>query len=234
MSATPVPSLRKQQEIRQPVVLPGETSAISPLLDLAILQTRVQGAYVYRFGRSGAEATLIAFVGPLPEKQPYVLPPALASLHSNRKSPVVLRSQAASDWRFIGFPELDTGRYNGIVSVPLLDSGDAVGLANFCLAGDDPLRASALSFLMNLSLPLGTLLIASALKDQLQKAHQDLVDRKVVERAKGILQSCCGWTEEEAYLRIRNLSRRNRTPMRKIAELVIESGGNLQAEAFNR
>ncbi len=48
-----------------------------------------------------------------------------------------------------------------------------------------------------------------------------LEDRKVMERAKGILQQKYGMTEEEAYLRLRNESRRLRRPMRDLAEAVI-------------
>jgi two-component system, response regulator PdtaR len=45
--------------------------------------------------------------------------------------------------------------------------------------------------------------------------------RKLIERAKGILQYKHGLTEEEAYLRLRNESRRLRRPMRDLAEAVI-------------
>jgi AmiR/NasT family two-component response regulator len=45
--------------------------------------------------------------------------------------------------------------------------------------------------------------------------------RKLVERAKGILQQKYNLTEEEAYLRLRNESRRLRRPMRDLAEAVI-------------
>jgi AmiR/NasT family two-component response regulator len=45
--------------------------------------------------------------------------------------------------------------------------------------------------------------------------------RKLIERAKGILQQKYGLTEEEAYLRLRNESRRLRRPMRDLAEAVI-------------
>jgi AmiR/NasT family two-component response regulator len=48
-----------------------------------------------------------------------------------------------------------------------------------------------------------------------------LETRKLVERAKGILQQKHGLTEEEAYLRLRNESRRLRRPMRDLAEAVI-------------
>src|SRR5438045_9603627 len=47
--------------------------------------------------------------------------------------------------------------------------------------------------------------------------------RKLVERAKGILQHKYSLTEAEAYLRLRNESRRLRRPMRDLAEAVILS-----------
>jgi AmiR/NasT family two-component response regulator len=86
--------------------------------------------------------------------------------------------------------------------------------------------------LIGLSLPLGTLLVASTLRDRLQKATQLLADRKLLERAKGLLQARFQWTEEEAYLRIRRASRRWRTPMREIAQLVIESRAESWAEVL--
>jgi uroporphyrinogen-III synthase len=48
-----------------------------------------------------------------------------------------------------------------------------------------------------------------------------LETRKLVERAKGILQHKHALSEEEAYLRLRNESRRLRRPMKELAEAVI-------------
>ena len=47
--------------------------------------------------------------------------------------------------------------------------------------------------------------------------------RKIVERAKGILQRKYGFTEEDAYLHLRNESRRQRRPMRELAEDIIKA-----------
>jgi hypothetical protein len=210
------------------------SSPISPLLDLAIHQAQAQGAYVYRFDRLSADATLVVCAGPMLDAAGQSLPRETAPLHWNRKAPVVLRSGAASDPRFADFPEFQAGRFDGVVSVPLLDSGETVGLANFCRNGDAPLSADALSLLISLSLPLGTLVIASILRDQLQKTARDLADRKLLERAKGLLQARFQWTEEEAYFRIRRLSRRSRTPMREIAYLVIESSAEFLAGALGQ
>ena len=198
-------------------------SALAPLLDLALLQAHARGAYVYRFDRVVGQATLVAFAGPHPDAAALKLSSDIAPLHWNRKTPVVLRTGAASDWRFADFPEFRSGRFDGVISVPLVESAETVGVVNFCREGDSPLGGGSLSLLMGLSLPMGTLLVASTLRDRLRKASQDLADRKVFERAKGLLQSRFQWTEEEAYLRMRRLSRRCRTPLREIAQLVIES-----------
>jgi len=61
------------------------------------------------------------------------------------------------------------------------------------------------------------------LRREIEKLTQKLAGRRILERAKGILQAEFGWTEEEAYLHIRRVSRQNRIPMREIAVNLIES-----------
>jgi AmiR/NasT family two-component response regulator len=48
-----------------------------------------------------------------------------------------------------------------------------------------------------------------------------LEGRKLIERAKGILQQKYSLTEEEAYVRLRDESRHLHRPMRDLAEAVI-------------
>jgi AmiR/NasT family two-component response regulator len=62
-----------------------------------------------------------------------------------------------------------------------------------------------------------------ALRREIEKLTQKLAARRILERAKGILQAEFGWTEEEAYLHVRRLSRQSRIPMREIAIDLIES-----------
>ncbi len=233
MSATAIRVVEQPEQPGRSSAPPEESSAIEPLLDLAILQANSRSAYVYRFDRENVRARLVAFAGPAPDRinQPSgaELPARIAAWHWNRRTPLVLHGNVAADWRFHGFPEFEGGGFDGVVSLPLLDSGEAVGLANFCRSGETPVGTSALSILLSLSLPLGALLAASTLRRQLHKATQDLADRKLVERAKGLLQARYHWNEERAYLRLRLLSRRSRVPMREIARQLLEFG----PEQFN-
>lgn len=62
---------------------------------------------------------------------------------------------------------------------------------------------------------------------RLEEANSTLTEqlqtRKVVERAKGILQRDLGLDEEQAYLMLQRQSRQKRRPMKQIAEAIILS-----------
>ena len=75
---------------------------------------------------------------------------------------------------------------------------------------------------------MGSAIAKSLLEEENARLTEETADikrqletRKVVERAKGILQRRQGLTEEEAYLRMRNESRRLRRPMKELAEAII-------------
>ncbi len=59
------------------------------------------------------------------------------------------------------------------------------------------------------------------LSAETEEMKRQLETRKAVERAKGILQRRQNLTEEEAYLRLRNESRRMRRPMKDLADAII-------------
>jgi len=63
--------------------------------------------------------------------------------------------------------------------------------------------------------------VNAKLLEETQEMKRQLETRKLVERAKGILQQRYGLSEEEAYLRLRNESRRLRRPMKDLAEAII-------------
>ena len=59
------------------------------------------------------------------------------------------------------------------------------------------------------------------LKREASLVRQQLEERKIIERAKGVLQQRFGLSEEEAYRRLRDESRRLRRSMRDVAEAVL-------------
>ena len=61
------------------------------------------------------------------------------------------------------------------------------------------------------------------LEDANFNLSEQLQTRKVVERAKGILQRDLGLSEEQAYLTLQRQSRQKRKPMKAIAEAIVLS-----------
>jgi response regulator NasT len=67
-------------------------------------------------------------------------------------------------------------------------------------------------------------------KAQLDRLQQRLTDRIVIERAKGVLVHRLGISEDEAYKRLRLLSRRQRRQIRDIAQSLLDAEGLLMPE----
>ena len=144
MQATDISSFGSKLGIGQDTVFSGGWRVIEPVIELAITQANGQGAYVYQFDLHSSRASLVAFVGPAPFKTAGVRPPQLsgsvAAFHSRRHTPIVLQDGAAADWRFAELSEFQGGRFEGVVSVPLVDAAEVVGMVDFCRAGRAAIR----------------------------------------------------------------------------------------------
>jgi uroporphyrinogen-III synthase len=118
--------------------------------------------------------------------------------------------------------------YQAFLSVPLVSGGDIIGVIN--VHHRDPHRhdAEEIGLVTFIGEQMGGAIARGLLADQNQRLMLEalemkrrLEERKLVERAKGILQYKYKLTEEEAYLRLRNESRRLRRPMKDLAEAII-------------
>ena len=137
--------------------------------------------------------------------------------------PVAISEKAAMDPRFQFFHELPEDSYEAFLSVPLTSRGRVVGAINLqhhkphVYKRKEIRLISAIGFLVGAEIELARMEeVNSNLTDQLQT-------RKVVERAKGILQRDLGLSEEQAYLALQQQSRQKRKAMREIAEAIILS-----------
>jgi len=149
---------------------------------------------------------------------------------AEHQSPVALSSKAADDPRFKIFPALIEDTYEAFLSVPLINKGKAIGVVNVHhrqTHQHTPQEISTISFIGE---QMGSAIAKSLLEEENIRLVEETADikrqletRKSVERAKGILQKRHSLTEEEAYLRMRNESRRLRRPMKDLADAIILS-----------
>lgn len=145
-------------------------------------------------------------------------------------SVVALPSNAASDSRFKRFRALVEDTYEAFLSVPLVAGGDVIGVINVHHRDPHAHTADEIALLTFVGEQMGGAITKSflaeenlRLQEETAEMRRQLETRKIVERAKGILQHRHSLTEEESYLRLRNESRRLRRPMRELAEAIILS-----------
>ncbi len=147
---------------------------------------------------------------------------------AKHQAPLALGADAAADSRFKIFPALVEDTYEAFLSVPVVSTGKTIGVINVHHRERHPHTSEEVSTISFIGEQMGAAISKSLLEEEnarlteeAAEAKRQLETRKVVERAKGILQSRQGVTEEEAYLRMRNESRRLRKPMKDLAEAII-------------
>jgi signal transduction protein with GAF and PtsI domain len=147
---------------------------------------------------------------------------------AEHKSVVALPSNAASDARFKRFQTLVEDTYQAFLSVPIVSGGELIGVINVHHRVPHDHSSEEISTLIFIGEQLGVTISKSLLEEEnvrlleeTQEMKRELETRKLMERAKGILQQNHNITEEEAYLRLRNQSRRLRRPIRELAEAII-------------
>ena len=147
---------------------------------------------------------------------------------AQHQSPVALPSKAAADPRFKMFPALVEDRYEAFLSVPVINKGQAIGVINVHHRERHEHRVEEISTIQFIGEQMGGAIAKSLLEEEnarlaaeTEDMKRQLETRKSVERAKGILQRRHNLTEEEAYLRMRNESRRLRRPMKELADAII-------------
>lgn len=144
------------------------------------------------------------------------------------KSVVALAAKAASDKRFKTFPALVEDTFEAFLSVPLVSGGDTIGVINIHHKSPHAHTPEEIALVTFMGEQMGGVIARSRVMDENARLQEEALDirrqleaRKLVERAKGILQAKYNLTEEDAYLRLRGESRRLRRPMRDLAEAII-------------
>ncbi len=147
---------------------------------------------------------------------------------AQHRSVVALTNKASADDRFKSFPTLAEDTFEAFLSVPLINGGEIIGVLNahhkepHCHTPEEIALISFVGEQMGAAITMSRLADENArLLEEALEMRQQLETRKVVERAKGILQTRYKLTEQEAYQRLRSESRRLRRPVRELAEAVL-------------
>lgn len=140
---------------------------------------------------------------------------------AEHREPVALSERASEDPRFSAFVNLPEDRFEAMLCVPVICANRVVGVLN--LQHREPYRHSELE--RRLLATVGILVGAEIERARLETENSVLTDRletrKVVDKAKGILQRDFGLSEEDAYRNMQRESRHRRKSMREIADAIL-------------
>src|SRR5579863_213037 len=142
---------------------------------------------------------------------------------AEHREPVSIPEKAAQDPRFQFFHELPEDSYEAFLSVPVMCRGRVVGVINLQHRQHHVYRRREIRMISTVGFLVGAEIELARLEEMNSTLSEQLQTRKVVERAKGILQRDLGLNEEQAYLALQRQSRQKRKPMKEIAEAIVLS-----------
>jgi uroporphyrinogen-III synthase len=202
----------------------GFHQALDRVLDFAVEVIKCDSCFIYVL--EGDDLVLRASKNPhqeLLDRLKLRLGQGITGWVAEHREPVAVFREAYTDPRFRYFTELPEDRYEAFLSVPLLSRGRLVGVMNLQHREPHIHTSRDISLLSTIGVLAGAEIEVARLETENSGLSLQLATRKLVERAKGILQRDLGLTEEQAYLSIQRQSRQKRKTMKEIAEAIVLS-----------
>lgn len=140
---------------------------------------------------------------------------------AENNKPVVLTEHAWQDARFHKFSELPEDNYEAFLSIPVSSRGYVVGVLNVQHKARYSFTPREIKIIGTLGHLVGAAIERERLEAEVTQLSDKLATRKLVERAKGILQRELRVSEEEAYSIIQKQARQRRKPMKEISEAIL-------------
>src|SRR5438128_10414529 len=147
---------------------------------------------------------------------------SLISRVVKEKAPLMVRDVTKQEG--YQYPELATREgIRSLLSVPMILKDNVIGVLNVYSADERSFSNEDLRLLSTVADQVSLAFENTKLNVAIQESQEALQTRKLVERAKSILQKQGSLSEEEAYKRLQQQSMKTRRSMREIAEAVILS-----------
>ena len=185
---------------------------------------KCDSCFVYALERS--ELVLRASMNPHPEaidRLKLQVGQGITGWVAEHVEPVAIARGALDDPRFRYFNELPEDRYEAFLSVPVLCRGRLVGVINVQHRAPHVHTEREIRLISTLGFLVGAEIEMARLEVENVALSEKLESRKLIERAKGILQRELHLSEEQAYLALQKQSRQRRKTMKEIAEAIILS-----------
>lgn len=140
---------------------------------------------------------------------------------AQHREPVAIASKASEDPRFSLFIDLPEDRFEAILCTPVLCAGRVVGVITVQHRLPYQHTSVEIRLLSTIGYLVGSEMERARLESENLQLSDRLETRKLLDRAKSVLQRDFHLSEEEAYRRMQRESRQTRKAMREIAEAIL-------------
>lgn len=186
------------------------------LLGQLVTRGGADGAVLYRFDAVAEELHAVAVQARVSPKIPELgVTLSAAATAWLKKSAETLQVSPAVDIPFENLPEVFQYGFQRLLLFPVRAEYDLLGFLTLGRRSGDLFDRQA----VEAAAPVASIVAALLERDALQNAMKE---RKLVERAKGLLQKKERISEENAYLLLRKVSRYRRIPMAEVAREIIQ------------
>lgn len=134
---------------------------------------------------------------------------------------VAISQEAYKDTRFRFFKELPEDTYESFLSVPIVSDQGTVGVINIQNRLPYEFSPVQIQIVESLVKIIASAFIKIILERKITKLEAQLEERKIIEKAKGILMKTKQLNEEKAYQFIRSEAMKKRKSMKEIAEAIL-------------
>lgn len=140
---------------------------------------------------------------------------------AQHREPVAIGEKASEDPRFLPFISLPEDRFEAILCTPVLCAGRVVGVITVQHRLPYRHTSAEIRLLSTIGFLVGAEIERARLESENLQLSDRLETRKLLDRAKSVLQRDFQITEEEAYRRMQRESRERRIAMKDIAGAVL-------------
>jgi signal transduction protein with GAF and PtsI domain len=199
-------------------------AVLGRVVDFAIALVKCDSCFIYVL--EGDELILRASKNPHEEvvgRLKLRLGQGITGWVAEHREPVAVSQNAVHDPRFQFFNELPEDRYEAFLSVPVVSRGRLVGVINLQHRQPHNYNRRQIQLISTIGFLVGAEIEMARLESENSQLSRQLETRKLVERAKGILQRELNLTEEQAYLALQRQSRQKRRSMKEVAEAIVLS-----------
>jgi len=192
------------------------------VVDFATAVVKCDSCFLYVL--EGDELVLRASKNPHPEvlgRLKVRMGQGITGWVAEHRQPVAVARKAYEDPRFQLFSELPEDRFEAFLSVPILCRERVVSVINLQHRRPHTHSRRECRLISTIGFLVGAAIEMARLEGEISQLSNQLETRKLVERAKGILQRDFEMAEEQAYLALQRQSRQRRKSMREVAEAII-------------